>query len=343
MSHHFSGIKFGFPGGDARLDFTDLFAFPKPGDPGKSILIMDAHPSEGVNPPGPTTAEPFVPGALYEIKIDTNGDAVADIAYQVRFTSSPDGAQTAVLRRMEGAQAAGKGEGGQVIVEGVPVSMGREVRIAQAGDYRFFTGWRSDPFFFDVGGAQNNFQFTGRDFFGDKDVCCIALELSNAALGMKKLGLWARTLVRAENAGGNWVQVDRGARPTQTPFLTGDENEAYRTGEPADDARFIGLFKHALEHFGAFTPAELERTAGILLPDLIYYDPTRPASFPDNGRALGDDVADAFLAIITNGKVKSDGIGAHNDLLTEFPYLGPPHKQDRQWKSPLGVGAARTK
>ena len=24
---------------------TDLFAFPKPGDPAKSILIMDVHPS----------------------------------------------------------------------------------------------------------------------------------------------------------------------------------------------------------------------------------------------------------------------------------------------------------
>ena len=32
MSHHYSGPDFGFPRGDARLDFTDLYAFPKPGD-----------------------------------------------------------------------------------------------------------------------------------------------------------------------------------------------------------------------------------------------------------------------------------------------------------------------
>lgn len=91
MSNHYSGPNFGFPHGDARLDFTDLFAFPKPGDPKKSILIMNVHPSVGVNPPGPTTTVPFAPEALYEIKIDTNGDAVADIAYQVRFTSSEGG------------------------------------------------------------------------------------------------------------------------------------------------------------------------------------------------------------------------------------------------------------
>src|SRR5476651_1858797 len=55
MSHHYSGPDFGFPHGDARLDFTDLYAFPKPGDAGKSILIMNVHPSASVNPPGPTT------------------------------------------------------------------------------------------------------------------------------------------------------------------------------------------------------------------------------------------------------------------------------------------------
>src|SRR5215813_8562530 len=117
MSHHYSGPNITFPRGDARLDFTDLFAFPKPGDPSKSILIMDVHPSVSVDPPGPTSAEPFAPEALYEIKIDTDGDAVADITYQVRFASSEGRAQTATLRRLEGAQAAATGEGGQVIVQ----------------------------------------------------------------------------------------------------------------------------------------------------------------------------------------------------------------------------------
>src|SRR5207249_11005832 len=55
MSHHASGPEFGFPRGDARLDMTDLYAFPKPGDPGKSILVLNVHPSVGGNPPGPTT------------------------------------------------------------------------------------------------------------------------------------------------------------------------------------------------------------------------------------------------------------------------------------------------
>ena len=70
---------------------------------------MNVHPSAVVNPPGLATTEPFAPEALYELKIDTNGDAVADIAYRVRFAISEDGSQTATLRRAEGAQAAGRG------------------------------------------------------------------------------------------------------------------------------------------------------------------------------------------------------------------------------------------
>src|SRR5262245_59129042 len=322
MSHHYSGPNFGFPRGDARLDFTDLFAFPKPGDPSKSILIVDVHPSFSVDPPGPTTAEPFAPEALYELKIDTNGDAVADIAYQLRVASSDGGAQTATLRRLEGAQAAGTGEGGQVIVEGVPVSTGRAAQVRSAGDYRFFVGRRSDPFFFDVEGALNNFKFTGKAFFADKDISSIALEVPNTLLGSKEVNLWVRTLIQAD---GSWVQADRGARPSQTPFLSGEQNEAYRAGEPANDARFVAHFAHALEHTGGYTPDEAKRVAATLLPDVLRYNPTRPASFGTNGRALRDDVADAFLAILTNGKVTDDQAGPHSDLLDEFPYLGPPH------------------
>ena len=80
MSHHYSGPDFSFPQGDARLDFTDLYAFPKPGEAGKSILIMNVHPSAGENPPGATPTEPFAPEALYELKIDTDADGFLTVS-----------------------------------------------------------------------------------------------------------------------------------------------------------------------------------------------------------------------------------------------------------------------
>jgi len=40
---------------------------------------------------------------------------------------------------------------------------------------------------------------------------------------------------------------------------------------------------------------------------------------------LPDDVFSARFAWLTNGKVSSDGLKPHDDLLAEFPYLGPPN------------------
>lgn len=140
-------------------------------------------------------------------------------------------------------------------------------------------------------GAKNNFHFTGDDFFGDKDVCSIVLEVPNSALGAQELRIWARTLVPGD---GGWIQVERGARPAQAVILVEE--------------------------------AEAKRVAGTLLPDVLTYDPTRPARFPDNGRTLTDDAFDSFVRILTNGKVTEDKVGAHGDLLCDFPYVGPPHR-----------------
>ena len=322
MSHHYSGPNFAFPNADARLNFTDLYAFPKPGDGSKSILIMDVHPSFGVNPAGPTTTDPFATNALYEMMIDTDGDNVVNIAYSVRFAASQGGALVASLRRIDGTRSDRSGDDGAVIVERVPVSTGSEPKVTSAGDYRFFAGWRSDPFFFDAQGAINNLKFTGQDFFADKNVASIVLELPNSKLGSANLKLWARTV---DGASGNWVQADRGARASQEPFLAGDEKVAYITGEPANDARFIAVFAHSLQHAGGYTPEGGTRAAGTLLPDVLPYQPGRQASYPSNGRALTDDAAAHFLTVLTNGKVTGDGLQPHTDLLAEFPYVGPPH------------------
>src|SRR5215217_5055234 len=325
MSHHYSGADFGFPLGDARLDFCDLYAFLKPGDTNRSILIMDVHPSKALDPEGPTTTEPFSPEAIYELRIDTDGDLVADSGYRFQFLPSENGAQSATVSRVDALEAAGAGDGGKAIIEGAPVSKGTEARVTQVGEYRFFAGWRSDPFFFDVGGALNDFQFTGDDFFADSDVCSIVLELPNSELGATEVGLWQRTLIPAD--GGGWVQVDRGAHTQQVTFVIPNEEKAeYLGGEPADDARFVDSIAHSLEHEGGYAPEEARRLAEPMLPDILPYDPTRPVAYPDNGRLFTDDVGDRLVAILTNGRVTEDKVGPHDDFLSEFPYLGPPHE-----------------
>jgi Domain of unknown function (DUF4331) len=241
----------------------------------------------------------------------------------VQFASSENGKQTATVRRTQGARAVGVCDDGEVMVENAPVSVDREALVTNAGDYRFFFGWRSDSFFFDVNGNFNHMQFTGDDFFKDKNVCSIVIELPNSALGTRAVGIWAHTVDKTADG---WVQADRGGRPLQAVFLVGEQREAYLSGEPANDDRFIGVFAHELEHTGGYSPEDAASVARKLLPDILSYDFRRPVSFPHNGRTLTDDVVDVFLSMLTNGKVTGDKVGPHGDLLDEFPYLGPPHK-----------------
>jgi hypothetical protein len=98
-------------------------------------------------------------------------------------------------------------------------------------------------------------------------------------------------------------------------------------GEPANDARFVAVFAHSLQHTGGYTPEEATRAAATLLPDMLPYQPSRQASYPSNGRALTDDAGAYFLSVLKNGKVTGDGLWPrpHNDLLAEFRYVGPQH------------------
>jgi hypothetical protein len=172
-----------------NLNITDLFAFQKPGDAYKTILIMN------VNPMPPRLADSFDPTAIYEFRIDINADAAVDIAFRVTFSSFDHEQQKAIVRRATGAQAASDGNSGEIIIANTPVSFDGQAEVTRAGTYAFFAGSRSDPFFFDLMGFCNNFRFTGSDYFTDKDVFGIVLEVPNTALGgQTKVGIWSRVL-----------------------------------------------------------------------------------------------------------------------------------------------------
>src|SRR5437868_1873436 len=96
MSNHFSG-GFKFPGDDARLDLTDVFAFVSPEDPTKAALIIDVNPF--------MTAPAFHPDAVYRINVDNDGDAHADVAFTFVFSKPDEGRQTAAAYLARGSEA----------------------------------------------------------------------------------------------------------------------------------------------------------------------------------------------------------------------------------------------
>jgi hypothetical protein len=70
---------------DPVADSTDLYAFVSPDRPDRVTLIANYIPLQA--PDGGPNFYEFGDDVLYEIHIDNNGDAVADISYQFQFTS----------------------------------------------------------------------------------------------------------------------------------------------------------------------------------------------------------------------------------------------------------------
>ncbi len=70
---------------DPVADSTDLYAFVSPDKPGHVTLIANYVPLQ--SPAGGPNFYEFGDDVLYEIHIDTSGNAEADITYQFRFTT----------------------------------------------------------------------------------------------------------------------------------------------------------------------------------------------------------------------------------------------------------------
>jgi hypothetical protein len=70
---------------DQKADITDWYAFVDPGHPDHVVFIMNVDPF--LEPSNGPNYFPFDPNVLYEMKVDWNHDAQADLTFQFRFTT----------------------------------------------------------------------------------------------------------------------------------------------------------------------------------------------------------------------------------------------------------------
>jgi hypothetical protein len=162
---------------DPVADSTDVYAFISPDSPGMITLIANYIPLEG--PAGGPNFYAFGDDVLYEIHVDNNGDAEADVTFQFRFTStlanpntflyntgpitsltSPNwnSKQTYSLTRVEAGSSV-------VLAEGLtcppcnigPLSTPNYASLAQAATHTLsngihvFAGQRAEGFYVDLG------------------------------------------------------------------------------------------------------------------------------------------------------------------------------------------------
>lgn len=137
MSNHFTGLSLGPPLGDQRLDLCDLYAFGAPGDPSRTVLILNANPN----------ADALHPDAVYRLNIDNDGDYLTDVAFSWVFSPpAADGSQTYSVFMATGAESRRPEAVGTKIVSDAAVSFGPQANVVSSGDYKVAAGSRRTPF-----------------------------------------------------------------------------------------------------------------------------------------------------------------------------------------------------
>ncbi len=333
------------PGGDVRLDLTDIYAFRAAR--GRTALVLNVN---GFSKAGQqatfATGVPSVAATKrvsYNLRIDNNGDARQNVVLAVTFGNpNKQGVQKLQIRR-----------NGSVILNGKTSAFGKVV-VNEGKGVRAFAGMRDDPFFFDLDGflnilsSQPGKSFLGctsprSDKFAGSNVSSIVLELNRSLLtrrGSSKIGVWATT-----NQGG--AQVDRMGRPAiATVFIPNNPFEpvgsepslknTYNHSLPSEDrAQFRGEVVDTLTLLYSLNDSagddksddasKINQLADVLLPDILTFDTNSSAGFL-NGRRPVDDVIDAELGLVTEGAAKTDCVSANDKPFPGgFPYLAEPH------------------
>ena len=335
MSNHFTGLSLGPPLGDQRLDLCDLYAFQSPTDPTRTAIILNANPR----------ADALHPDAIYRLNIDNDGDLLTDIAISYVFSKPDGGKQTVSVFVAKGAEARSAEVVGTKIIADAEVSFGPRPNIVRSGATTFCAGARSDAFFFDYDGIKNLFDtsggrnftaphlggkspWTGVDSNTKANVFSTTIEMPTSELGANSaIRIWGRCSLR-EN--GKLNHVDRAGHPSVSSFFNTDDTKLeYNASEPVNDVRrWTDQFVHLLGHTGGYTRDEAIAAihAEGILPDMLTFDPSKPAKYP-NGRVFTDDVINTRLAFLSKGDIPPTGLKPHTDVLREFPYLGAPHPQ----------------
>jgi Domain of unknown function (DUF4331) len=281
-----------------QVDDTDTYAFVPANDPSEVAIIGNWIPFE--HPSGGPNFYPFSPDAHYDMNIDNNGDAKADIVYRWTFTNhyrDPNSIlyntgvvnnltdktlnfyQTYTLQRIDRSGTHTVTSNAMVAPSHVgDASMPHYSTLRAQAVYKYgrnswtFAGQADDPFFLDLrvfdllyGG---NFSEVGHQTNAGFNVNSIALQvpksdlaLNGDAAGNPVVGVWTETSRRGTIA----------APTSPTHLYTGAYRQISRLGNPLVNEVVIPLAKKDL--FNATDPNTdaqfLPYVTNPILPKLV--------------------------------------------------------------------------
>ena len=362
-----------------NLNITDVYAFrEKDQNPNASdedlILVMNTNPRSLAR-----QQYYFSTNARYEFHIDSvaNKDAQvtgqSDVTLRFEF-GAPNGnqEQEMTITAIKNGKVRKSKAITTPLLDNSPnvknVKLGRQ-------NLTVFAGLREDAFFFDVeqffrvrAGAAGIGPAVGFrdpaeavDFAAGYNVNTIAVRVPKRLLQDSSRGdvfdVW--TTISTRNAKGEYVQVERLARPgiNEGLVITNDFLNALNSVGPDFEAAALAGKQPAADIAGPIV-SEAKNTLlalgnseeranallGAFLPDVMRIDTSGPSGYandlnaagsPVRGRMLKDDVIDITLSVLSNGAITTDNVSyegtpgnpaqGHQPLEPTFPYLALPN------------------
>lgn len=363
MSDHIDGPR---TIADPSIDLTDLFAFTKPTDPSRLVLIADVFPFAGETGVFSNAANYSI--AVRRVNVLGVGPQAKFEAYgqEIRFTF-----QFEVLDSPANNQASRAQRGVCKLPSGesVPVVVGDDQGTYSANrSIRVFAGVRSDPFY--IGWVLNTMKSVP-NYLQDDNVMGLVIELDiNSFLPLADgtlFGVIAETSPR--NRGPQTLLVPRYdwlGRPEQTNFIlnaipnTVDLRDLWNQQAPFTDMPFevASLFKKRLRDSFEYwdkrdgvinwDPALLDAHANVRINDFLVFDLSKPITNKSHleieqstiagkpyatggGRTVDANVIDILVTYLMNRNqgqfYQSPATQATQVGLSTFPYLAPPNKR----------------
>jgi hypothetical protein len=346
-------------------DIGDNFLF-RGAQTGGLTMAYTLNPLSGSGAPGTLGSEDIKldPDLIYMFRLDLDDDARADIAYKVRVRDieGEQQKQTVELRVAEGEEARSNRWNGREIARGYTTALNRALEVVEGDNGELlFIGPRRDPFFFDfstvqapaalaikqalAGGDNLPAEPTSIGAFGISDMTLIVLEIPG--LADQALNYWAVV------ADSNGISVDRMGRagvqgiffvdppvgynaarylPIDPAYPTvGDFNNAYNAANPDEGlSRFGDQFAFSFNRLEV-EEDKLEDTVAFYAPDMLTWDPSQPAGYP-NGRSFAEDAIywtitdiNPFRYEAPDSFLPRSSDQALND--EKFPYAAPSFNQ----------------
>jgi len=311
------------------LNLCDMYLFA--GSPTTTVMAMTVNPTAAAQ-----TAAPFRDEAIYAFRFDTDHDRREDVAFKVRFTDDAESQRFDVLR----SGAAHHGLAGDVVA-----SAGLNATVVEGTGVHAFAGVVRDAFAGDAAAlekfkaafADGRYQPEAFDnhvnFFHDRSVAAIVLEVPNSLIGNGlQVQAWSTVSLFGHAPE---QQVARWGLPLFTHIYLPDteSRERFNRSTPSDDdTPFLAAAAATVSSYtrAAGTAPDPDvyggRVASLFGSLTLPYRIGSAASFDYtgfNGRALGDNVMDCMLTLLTNSPLGT-GITPDPALFeTSFPYLQP--------------------